>query len=471
LRPRIALFFFAVPTLLAASAVSGVGSALQNSALLLGGTAIWALWFGLMFLIAVPRTNRLLENQMAWLKRGALVIFILLAVFGLSGSVAVITMHSWFHPANSPDSALTKSLVSFEHGFAYNDATALCHQAAENLLKGENPYAHSNIVSAALEFGVDLSRITALREGEFAKAFPRPETQQREQLWNEATKHPEQVPAEFESKVCYPAGCFLIPLPFLLMGIADMRLIYLIFVLAAIAYVIWFIPGKMKLVFAGGALISLELWKSIANGETGVLVFSFLLIAWALAKKRLWISAVFMGLAIATKQTAWFYLPFYLILLFREIGLKKLIPVMATIGGIFLAVNIPFIAADPKLWFTSVMSPMLDNLFPTGVGIITLVLGEIWNIQSPMAFGLMEAAVFIAGIVWYFHYYRRYPSIGPVLAILPLFFAWRSWGSYFFYAALIMLAGIMINEYGDKEFQTISRRRQSREQKTSTELA
>lgn len=451
LKPRIMLFFFTPPVVLVAFAVSGIGVFSRSTTLMLAGTFIWALLLGLMLMIAMPATDRLLQNQTGWLSRGALTIFIAVFIFGILAVVAVLTMGSWFHPADNPEGVLTKALVSLEHGFAYNDATALCHQAAENLLSGKNPYANANVVKAMLEFGGFPDKVTKLREGKFANMFPRPDSRQAEQLWDEAIRHPEQIPVEFESKVCYPAGCFLIPAPFLLMGITDLRIVYLIFVLAALAWVIWFIPGKMKLVFAGAALISLELWKGIANGENGVLCFALLLIAWALVKRQLWVSAIFMGLAVATKQIAWLFLPFYLIMLLREIGLKKVVRVTAIIGGMFLAINAPFVVADPELWFTSIMAPMMDNLFPSGVGIVTLVTGGILNIQSSLVFGAIETAVFILAIVWYFRYYHHHPQAGPILAVLPLFFAWRSLKCYFFYTGLIMLAGMMINEYSAEE--------------------
>jgi len=448
------LFFFAEPILLAASAISGIGFVSKSTALLLVGTIVWMIWLGLMLKIAVPTTDLRLSKHTGWLKRGAFTIFTGLLIFGLFELVALPTIDLWLHPANGQDNALTQSLASFEQGFAYNDATALCHQAAENLIHGENPYAHSNIVSATLQFGGSLDRLTTLREGKLAETFPYPEPQQLEQLWSEAIKYPEQIPPEFQSKLCYPAGCFLIPIPFLLIGVGDLRVIYLILVLGALAYVMRFIPGKMKLIFAAAALISLELWNSIANGENGVLIFPLLLIAWALPKRQLWVSAVVMGLAIATKQTAWFYLPFYLILLLREMGLKKVIIVMAIISGVFLTVNAPFIVAEPKLWFTSVMATMMGNMFPSGVGIVTLVTGGILNIQSSLVFGALEIAVFILVIICYFRYYHHCPQAGPILATLPLFFAWRSQCCYFFYAGLIMLAGIMINEYVAEEPQT-----------------
>jgi hypothetical protein len=54
----------------------------------------------------------------------------------------------------------------------------------------------------------------------------------------------------------------------------------------------------------------------------------------------------------------------------------------------------------------------------------------------------------VLAIVWYYFNCRRYPDTALVLSVLPLFFAWRSLWGYFFYFDIIMLAAILINEYG-----------------------
>jgi hypothetical protein len=95
------------------------------------------------------------------------------------------------------------------------------------------------------------------------------------------------------------------------------------------------------------------------------------------------------------------------------------------------------------------MSPMTDPMFPLGGGLVALVSGGFLHIQSSLPFTFMEGVVFILGILWYFRYGRRYPQTGPILAILPLFFAWRSLWSYFFYVAIIALAYITANDDTD----------------------
>jgi hypothetical protein len=456
--PRILLFFFAVVLGLVASAISGIGFVTDSPVLLLTGTAVWLVWFGVMFMVAVPATDRLLRHQVGWLRRGAVAILIALLVAGLAEVVALSLFYSWFDRLDLSGNALGQSLAAMAHGFAYNDATALSHQAAENLRHGENPYEKANIVSAFKAYDLPSDRLTPLRVGRFAHDFPYPEPDKVAQLWQEALSNPAPVPPEIESGLCYPAGDFLLLTPFLLAGINDVRGVYAIFVLVALAVVTWLVPRGRRLVFVSAALISLELWDSVGSGETGSLCFPLLLLGWVLPRRSLWLSALFMGLAVATKQTAWFFLPFYLILVLKPRGLKSLLMVIGIIMGVFMAANAPFLVSDPDLWFKSVMAPVAERMFPLGVGVVTLVTGGVLDIRSPLLFSVLELGVFGLSIVWYFRNYRRYPQTAPILAVLPLFFAWRSLWNYFFYADIIMLAGILIGEYGgEADFTSYSR--------------
>jgi uncharacterized membrane protein len=119
---------------------------------------------------------------------------------------------------------------------------------------------------------------------------------------------------------------------------------------------------------------------------------------------------------------------------------------MSVIVMIFVVTNLPFAIGDLRLWFASITSPMTDLMFPNGMGLITLVASGVVKLRSSLPFTALEAVTFIAAIVWYFKYCRRYPQTGLILAILPLFFAWRSIFPYFFYVDIIALAYIMVNE-------------------------
>jgi uncharacterized membrane protein len=156
---------------------------------------------------------------------------------------------------------------------------------------------------------------------------------------------------------------------------------------------------------------------------------------------------LFMAAAVAIKQLTWFVFPFYLLLVWRTMGDKKAVAVLLMTAAVFFVTNAAFIFRDPGLWMNSVLAPMTEGMFPIGVGIITLVTGEVLDIRSSLPFGILELVVFLAGLVWYYFNCRRYPHTGLVLSVLPLFFAWRSLWGYFFYIDIILLAAVMINEY------------------------
>ena len=443
--PRTLLFYFAVVTQLIASAISSAGFVLSNTPLLLIGCVIWVFWFVMIFAVILPQTDVILRERMNQLKKGVLIIFITLVVLGMGEAIGIVVLAPRIIRNPNTSSDFRQLMTGLKEVYEYNDATALSQQAVENLLNGQNPYTHANIVEALSKYNGAYDRVTPLRVGTLSNVFPYPSNNQLEQLWNKAIQNPSQVPTELESRVCYPAASFLLPAPFIFMGITDIRIVYAIFVLAGLAYAVWVIPKPRRLLFIGAIIISLELWSSIAGGEVGSLCFPLLLVAWLSLNRNLWLSAICMGLAVATKQTAWFFIPFYLFLLLRTQGVKIFWVVLSVIAGIFIITNLPFVVAEPKLWLASMTSPMTDPMFPIGGGLIALVNGGILHIKSSLPFTILEGIVFIFAILWYFRYCKRYPQTGPVLAIIPLFFAWRSLWSYFFYVAIISLAYIMAN--------------------------
>jgi hypothetical protein len=446
--PRIRLFFIAIFLKIVASALSAVGFVLVSSAFSVSSTFVWLVFFAVLLLVASPATDIYLKDRMRWLKPAAIAIAIFFCVIGLVLIAIVGTVGLKSIGADKPGGEISQLMTSLDNVFGYNDATALSHQAAVNLLDGKNSYAESNIVTATIEYNGATDKLTPLREGRFADVFPYPTAAQLDRLFREAQKDPSHVPPELESKFNYPAGSFLLPAPFVWMGIGDLRLIFLIFVIPALVYVIFKVPGSYRLFFIAALIASVELWSSLAAGETGFLYFPFLLLAWVLYPRNLWLSALFMAIVIATKQITWFFLPFYLIVVFRTMGWKRMLAALGIIAGVFIAANAWFFAADPALWLSSIFSPITEKMFPLGVGLITLVTGGVLNVQSPLIFNILEYGIFALAIIWYYFNCRRYPDTAPVLSVLPLFFAWRSLWGYFFYIDIIVLAAILINEYG-----------------------
>jgi uncharacterized membrane protein len=340
------------------------------------------------------------------------------------------------------DNAMATTLTE---GFTYNDATALNQQASQALLEGENPYAKSNIISAAEEFEVPTSYLTPLKQGAFAEVFPYPSEKQMDEVLSKAETSTGAQPLEFESKVNYPAGSFLFQAPFVALGLEDTRWFYLMCAIAIVAVIFWKAPRRLRPVVIIAFLTNLVFWNLIGTGQTDTLYILFLLLGW-IFRRQLWLSALFMGLAATTKQIAWFFILFYLILILREIGWKRALQALGVIAITFTVTNLPFIFSAPQAWMEGVLAPVLDPMFPKGAGLVAFSIAGFLPPNS-LLFTSMEVAVLILALVWYYYNCRKYPQAGLLLAVLPLFFAWRSFSCYFYFAALLVFGAVIIEGY------------------------
>jgi hypothetical protein len=150
-----------------------------------------------------------------------------------------------------------------------------------------------------------------------------------------------------------------------------------------------------------------------------------------------------MGLAIATRQMAWFFVPFYLVLVARHFGWREAIRRSSLIALAFLALNGPFIVQSPGSYVSGVMGPMTDPMFPLGVGVIALFVSNVLPMLPKMAFTLAEVGAWAGSVVGYAWGRFLTPAGGIVLAAIPLFFAWRSLITYFYLVPLLALAVTM----------------------------
>ncbi len=453
LTPRTSILLISLFFKILAGAFSSIAWAAQNRVLGIAGTLVWFFWLVVLFLAAMPPADAFFSRFSRRLgTMGRLSVAILITV-GVFETALVVSLGLGLFRGASED--FQNLVAPLERIGAYSDAIALEQQATDNFLEGKNPYKEANVVKAAMEFDLLPGKLTPLRVGRFADDFPYPDMDEIEQLYISAQANPDEIPPELESKFNYPAASFILPAPFIALGIGDLRIIFAIFTLPALGYVIWKTRPGLSFYFIAALIASIDLWNSLISGETGFLVFPFLLMAWLLYRKKLWLSAIFMGIAIATKQIAWFLFPFYLILILREGGPKKAASIGVIAGAVFLAFNLPYILADPGLWLSSVMAPMTDPLFPNGVGIIVADYTGLMDVRSPWPFGITEIVIYLAGLIWYYVNCRRFPETALVLAVFPIFFSWRSGWTYFFYIDIVLLATILIYGYKKENHQEL----------------
>lgn len=325
----------------------------------------------------------------------------------------------------------------FEAPHYTNDGTSLDTNAAMLLLQGRDPYADADMVHIARLFALEPGWTTPLRVGQFANRLDYPSEVELRTVLNTDMKAG-QAP-EFEARVSYPALSFLTLVPFIWLGYYNVLPFYLFCYLALVA-VGWSAARKelrpWVLVFA---LANISMWSSVVGGNLDVLTTVFVVVAWLWRAYR-WRSALALGLALACKQPAWFFLLFYALLIVRTFGWSEAARRVTIALAVMAALNLPFLLWNPQAWFAGVMAPIADPMFPMGVGLVGLVGSPFMpTYLSSALYALLEYAVFYPlCLFWYWRLCKSHPEAAMLLAVLPLFFAWRSLPSYFACAAFPM---------------------------------
>jgi hypothetical protein len=332
---------------------------------------------------------------------------------------------------------------AFVDGRPYNnDGAVMDVYAAQRVLQGHNPYAKTNIVQALAALNAPATTTTPLMDGQFRGSTAYPAEGAVQQVFMNVLDHRVRpgvpVPPEFESKYNYPAGSFLFVLPFIGVGINDLRFLYVLF-LGLIGVYLWQkMPRSLRVLVPLLLLADLPLITLTTGGQPDTMYGFFLLLGLAEWRSP-WLSPVAMGVAVGTKQLAWFFLPFYLLLIARELGLKEAARRSGGILGIFLLLNAPFILESPSSYVSSIAGPMTDPMFPLGIGFIALFVSGVLPMLPKIAFTLAQLAAWSGGLAAFIRRGALPAASIAVLGALPLFFAWRSLVNYFYLVPLLAL--------------------------------
>jgi hypothetical protein len=318
-----------------------------------------------------------------------------------------------------------------------NDGTTLDHYAAQQLLEGHNPYVSVSLIAAVRLYHQDPEHTTPLGAGRFAALYPGhyPTKEQLRAVFATEPSQPPSASPEFESRVSYPALAFLPLVPLVWAGVPSVVPFFALCFFALAALLVLSAPPLLRPWVGLLVLADTPLLNAAVAGDLDVFYMLLLFVAWRWWRRPL-LSTVFLGLALAAKQLAWFFLPFYAILVWRERGPREAALRLGGAGGIFLAINAPFIVNNPAAWLAGVLAPQTDRMFPLGNGLIQLSLAGVLPLFPQTIYTALELLAIAACVYWYWRHGRAYPEIGFVLAVLPLFFAWRSLTTYFYFVAL-----------------------------------
>ena len=320
----------------------------------------------------------------------------------------------------------------------HNDAIALNECAARLLIEGKDPYTALDIFNcyAPLQIGAD--RTTPLRRGAFANLTAYPTDDELDATW--ALREREGGNVEFVARPSYPVLSFLLLVPFVALGI-DTNYVYLGCLLAAMALIVWRAPSGMRPFVLTGLLGASCLVAFTVGGSADLLYALPLVVAW-IWRDRL-AAGIALGVAIAVKQIAWFVVPFYVIAVLARSGWRTAAQHLALSAGVFALANAPFALWHPGDWLAGVLTPVVELTFPRGAGLVFFSTNGGLPLLPASAYLAMEGLALVVCLAIAWRARRTSPEIGIVLALVPLFFAWRSLFSYFFLIPLFAFAGLV----------------------------
>ena len=320
----------------------------------------------------------------------------------------------------------------------HNDAIALNDCSARSLLAGQDPYATLDIFDCYRRFEIGADRTTPLRRGDFADVTVYPTDEQLDRTWIARERDDGNV--EFVTRPSYPALSFVLLVPFVALGL-DTNYVYLGCLLAAIAIIVWQSGAGLR-PFVLTALLGASCLTAFTVGGSADLLYALPLVAAWIWRERL-IGAVLFGAACAVKQIAWFFAPFWFIAAVATLGWRAALRHTLLAAAVFVGTNLPFILWHPADWLAGVLTPLVEPMFPRGAGIVFLATNGGWQLLSSNAYLVLEVAAMAVCLVVAWRTRRSSPEIGVALAIIPLYFAWRSLFSYFFLVPLFALAGLV----------------------------
>jgi uncharacterized membrane protein len=232
-----------------------------------------------------------------------------------------------------------------------------------------------------------------------------------------------------------------VPAPFMAAGLTDIRFLYLAEIVAFVLLLIGQarVPWRPLITAAvvGNAVIARQ------NVLAGVdpLWAIFTACAFLFLHRRI-VSPVLLGLACAARQPAWFFIPFYLVVVWRREGRAAALRRLGIVAIAGAVPNLPFLIASPGSFLGGVFVPMLGSLEPYGVGLVRFSIDGVLPLLPRGVYGIVSL-VALTGLCWLL--WKRHRSL-PVGALafpsVVLWFAWRSLQNYFAFAGVLAMAGV-----------------------------
>ncbi|MDE3113804.1 MAG: hypothetical protein KGK34_12760, partial [Chloroflexota bacterium] len=209
----------------------------------------------------------------------------------------------------------------------HSDAVVAAHGGAQLLLEGRRPYADFDMVAQLRRFGLPPEYATPLEDGTRLRSLQ------------------------------YPALTFLVPAPFVAAGLADVRVLYLVEVLAIFTLVVASVPAAWRAAALAACLGGIAVVDQFVLAGVDPLWALLALGAWLTRRSR-W-SAILLGLALATRQPAWLVAPFLIASAGHRSGRSEAGFRAVVAAAVALVIHLPFLLTQPGALVAGVTAPAL----------------------------------------------------------------------------------------------------------------
>lgn len=256
-------------------------------------------------------------------------------------------------------------------------------------------------------------------------------------------------------RVSWPAGSFLIFVPFVALGVSDLRWVVLLFQLAAIGLIYFATPGRLRPLVLLPVFGAQELIDFTGGGVVDFpwVLPVLLMVIW---RRRPALMGLCYGIACGIKQVPWFLAPFLLVYLFKDGAgrthrqqLAGFASFAVPAAAVFLGINAPFMVHDPTNWALGTLAPAVGNPIPFGQGPSTFT-----QLGFPVptdTFVILAAAVASLLLINYVVYFDRLRNLMWFFPALIAWFLPRSLHNYFVYwiPAMALVLALEAKAAGD----------------------
>lgn len=259
------------------------------------------------------------------------------------------------------------------------------------------------------------------------------------------------IDGDIITKLNYPALHFLVYVPFIFIGLQDMRWAIVFFEIIIMIYIFVKAPKNMRALM----IVPLFAGSDLAINFTAGCLTDFLwvlpLLVVIFEFKNDTLSGAFYGLACSIKQVPWILAPFLLIKKWKEseevndkrFRLLSVLKFSLTSLLFFMIPNIFFLIKNPDAWYSGVSNPILGNLLVVSQGVSMLT--QVGMIPLPIEFyTICSATLFIVLSINYFVYFDKIRHAFWIFPAAILWLSFRGLQNYFIYWIPLFVASLIM---------------------------